>query len=95
MDHHQKEWGHASLTLPLAPSDYYRRQCFVSSDAEETLLPQVISAMGDDNICFSTDYPHPDHDFEGVVAALASRTDIPEESKRKILGLNAERVFAI
>ena len=95
MDHHLKEWGHASIPLPLAPSEYYRRQCYVSADAEETLLPQVISAIGDENICFSTDYPHPDHDFEGIVAALASRTDIPEQSKRKILGGNAERLFGI
>jgi predicted TIM-barrel fold metal-dependent hydrolase len=95
MDHHVKKWGFASLPLSLAPSEVFRRQCFVSADAEETLLPFVIQAIGDDNLCFSTDYPHPDHDFHGVVAELASREDVPEPSKRKILRDNAVRLFGL
>jgi predicted TIM-barrel fold metal-dependent hydrolase len=73
MDHHAEKWGFASLPLPRPPSDYFRRQCYVAADAEETLLPLVVAAIGDDNLCFSTDYPHPDHAFEGVVAELADR----------------------
>jgi predicted TIM-barrel fold metal-dependent hydrolase len=95
MDHHIKEWGFASAPLRLKPSEYFARQCYVAADAEERLLPQVISAIGDDNLCFSTDYPHPDHPFEGVVAELADRPDVSEASKRKILYDNAARVFKL
>lgn len=93
MDHHVEKWGFASTPLSLSPSEVFRRQCFVSADAEETLLPFVIAAIGDDNLCFSTDYPHPDHDFSGIVSGLASRGDLSEASKRKILGDNAIRLF--
>jgi predicted TIM-barrel fold metal-dependent hydrolase len=55
----------------------------------------VVSAIGDDNLCFSTDYPHPDHAFEGIVAELTSREDLSDDSKRKILCTNAERLFGI
>ena len=95
MDHHMEEWGHASAPLDLKPSEYFARQCFVSADAEETLLPFVAAAIGDENICFSTDYPHPDHEFEGIVAQLTSRTDLSEESKKKILGGNATRLLGL
>ncbi len=95
MDHHVEKWGFASLPLALTPTEFFRRQCFVSADAEETLLPFVIQAIGDDNLCFSTDYPHPDHDFAGIVAGLAAREDLSESSKRKILCDNALRAFRL
>ena len=95
MDHHLKEWGHASIPLELSAAEYFARQCFVSSDAEETFIPQVISAVGDENLCFSTDYPHPDHEFDGIVASLTNRSDISEVSKRRILGENAARAFGL
>ncbi len=95
MDHHVEKWGFASAPLPLEPTEYFVRQCFVAADSEEPLLPQVVSAIGDANICFSTDYPHPDHAFEGVVGALSSRADLSESSKRKILCDNAARLFRI
>ena len=95
LDHHVEKWGFSSAPLAAKPSEYFARQCFVSSDAEEFMLPQVVSLIGDDNVCFSTDYPHPDHTFEGVVAELAARTDLSESSKKKILGENAARLFKI
>ncbi len=95
MDHHVEKWGFASRPLSLTPTELFRRQCFVSADAEETLLPFVIQAIGDDNLCFSTDYPHPDHDFAGIVAGLTGREDLAESSKRKILCDNAVRFFQL
>jgi predicted TIM-barrel fold metal-dependent hydrolase len=95
MDHHVEKWGFVNTPLALSPSEYFRRQCWVSADAEEKLLPFVIQAIGDDNLCFSTDYPHPDHDFAGIVAGVQERGDLTTESKRKILGENAARLFGI
>jgi uncharacterized protein len=28
MDHHMKEWGHASVKLRLRPREYFKRQCY-------------------------------------------------------------------
>jgi len=95
LDHHVEKWGFTSAPLQEKPSEYFKRQCFVSADAEEFMLPQVVDLIGDENICFSTDYPHPDHAFEGVVAELTERTDLSVESKRKILGDNAARLFKV
>lgn len=93
MDHHVEKWGFASLALPLTPTEYFQRQCFVSADSDESLLPFVVDSIGDDNVCFSTDYPHPDHAFEGIVAELTSRSDLSDATKKKILCSNAERLL--
>ena len=42
------------------PSDYFYRQCSIATDADETVLKQVVEAIGDDSIVVSTDYPHSD-----------------------------------
>lgn len=95
MDDHAEHWGHASIRLPMKPSDYFKRQVFVGAEGDERLIPFTVDAIGDDNICFSTDYPHPDHPFDGVVDGLKNMQGLSDASKRKILGENAARLFGI
>lgn len=95
LDHHVKYWGHASLKLPLKPSEYFLRQCWISADPDEAVLPGIIQVLGDDNIVFASDYPHPDAKFPGVVDELASREDLSESSKTKILSRNAARLLKL
>lgn len=101
MDHHVttkgatiNAGGRAKLTL--LPSEYFKRQCLVSADPEENLLAEVVSAVGsDENIAFSTDYPHSDHEFQGMFAKCAGRPELTEQNKARILGENAVRVFRL
>ena len=95
MDDHQVHWGYCSLQLPLKPSDYFKRQVFVAAEGDERLLPMAVAALGDDTFCFSTDYPHPDHAFDGVVGGIKRMEGLSEGSKRKILGENAARLFSL
>ncbi|MEE9247746.1 MAG: hypothetical protein V3U79_03505, partial [Dehalococcoidia bacterium] len=41
--------------LPLKPSEYFKRQCFVACDADEGTLPLVVDYLDGDNIVFNTD----------------------------------------
>ncbi|MSQ25466.1 MAG: amidohydrolase [Dehalococcoidia bacterium] len=93
LDSHMHNWGHASIKLPLKPSQYWQRQCFISADPDEKMIGPTIMAIGDDTLTFATDYPHPDGIWPGVVAELANRTDISAVSKAKILGENARRLY--
>ncbi|MSQ25282.1 MAG: amidohydrolase [Dehalococcoidia bacterium] len=95
MDSHMHNWGHATIPLPLKPSEYWQRQCFISADPDEKMIGPTIMAIGDDTLTFATDYPHPDGIWPGVVAALAGRTDISEVSKAKILGENSRRLYKL
>ncbi|HVN39989.1 MAG TPA: amidohydrolase family protein, partial [Myxococcota bacterium] len=95
MDDHCAAWGHALAKLPLAPSEYFRRQGFVSAEPGERSLAAVVSQVGDDCIVFATDYPHPDALRGDVVGRVAGRDDLSSASKHKILRANAARCFAL
>jgi predicted TIM-barrel fold metal-dependent hydrolase len=43
------------------PSEYFRRQCFVSVDVDETAAPLILDHVGAECFVLATDYPHPDH----------------------------------
>jgi predicted TIM-barrel fold metal-dependent hydrolase len=95
LDEHMEEWGHATTVPPLDPSEYFARQCFISTEPNEHTLPAIVGLMGAGNILFASDYPHPDAIYPGAVAALADRTDIDAATKQAILATNPRRCFGL
>ena len=95
INHHLEYWGYASSPITLKADEYWARQCFISADPDEAIIPGIIQAMGDDTLIFASDYPHPDGIFPGVVKELSERTDLSETSKAKILGENAVRCYGL
>jgi len=78
------------------PRDYLARgQIYVSCEPDESVLPAVIEACGDDFIMYASDYPHWDGEFPESTLPLRTRTDISELSRAKILAANAVRFFAL
>jgi predicted TIM-barrel fold metal-dependent hydrolase len=47
------------LGLSMKPSDYFRRQGFVTYQQDQFLEP-IVPLIGEDNIIWGADYPHPD-----------------------------------
>ena len=43
----------------MKPSDYFRRQGFVTYQQDKYLEP-IVPLIGEDNIIWGSDYPHPD-----------------------------------
>ncbi len=93
LDEHWEMVGDAwapELTMP--PSEYFKRQCYVSVDPDEHLVEDVIGRIGNDNIVFSTDFPHVDAKFPKAVAAFLE-LPISDEDKRKILWDNCATFY--
>ncbi len=80
--------------LRMRPSAYVKRSVFVAARGDELTLPSVVDLVGDENLLFNTDYPHPDGTFPWGIERLVGQP-IPEESKRRILGENAARAFRL
>ncbi|HEV8298799.1 MAG TPA: amidohydrolase family protein [Acidimicrobiales bacterium] len=98
MDEHwensrDRDFGAANV-LKEAPSEYFRRQCFVSADSSEYMLAQVIDLIGDDHIVFSTDYPHPDSPWPHAVEEFL-QLPVSDASKRRILWDNAKALYGV
>lgn len=45
----------------MKPSDYFRRQCFITCEATEPGIELVIDTVGEGCVLFGSDYPHSDH----------------------------------
>ncbi len=82
-----------SSGLERNPVDYFKRNCFVTTECDEELLYQAIERLGDDNILFATDYPHADCTYPGAVDKFLTHPLVGDESKRKILFDNAVRFY--
>ena len=95
LDEHVESWGHASAPMARKPSEIFARQCFISADPAEKSLPAMLSLLGDENIVFASDYPHPDALTEGIVEAVSSRPELSPQNVRRVLRDNAARCFAL
>jgi predicted TIM-barrel fold metal-dependent hydrolase len=95
MDEHYEILPFQVPWLKKQPSEYFRRQCFISFEADETRLGEVISSVGADRVVFASDYPHWDATFPGVTDMILGREDLNDETKRKIMGENAARLLRL
>jgi predicted TIM-barrel fold metal-dependent hydrolase len=79
--------------LRMPPSEYFRRQCWVSVDPDEAVVRHAIPAMGDDNIVISSDWPHDDSAYPRAIDTFLGLEGVSDESKRKILWENCARLY--
>ena len=72
-----------------SPFEYWKRNCWITTECEEHVVYHVIEELGDDRILFETDYPHPDSKYPHAVETFLEQEKLSETSKRKILWDNA------
>jgi predicted TIM-barrel fold metal-dependent hydrolase len=95
MDEHYEKLPFQVPWLKMKPSEYFRRQCYISCEADEDNLGAIVQAVGEDRVLFASDYPHWDSVFPGAPQALLQRTDLGPEAKRKIIGENTLKLLGI
>lgn len=72
-----------------SPLEYFKSNCYITTECDEHLVYHVIEELGDDRILFETDFPHPDSKYPKAVETFLAQPKISDESKRKILWDNA------
>jgi predicted TIM-barrel fold metal-dependent hydrolase len=72
-----------------SPIEYFKRNCYVTTECDEHLVYHMIEEMGDDRVLFETDFPHPDSKYPKAVETFLSQPKLTEASKRKILWDNS------
>jgi predicted TIM-barrel fold metal-dependent hydrolase len=85
-----------SLGFKMKPSDYFRRQGYVTYQQDKYLEP-IVPLIGEDNIIWGADYPHPDCLWPESAKILnenlagfspAVRRKITKENVQRLYGLN-------
>ena len=61
LDEH-REWLHDTecAALSLSASEYFDRQCVISTEAEDDCVAGTIASVGADHVLWASDFPHPD-----------------------------------
>jgi predicted TIM-barrel fold metal-dependent hydrolase len=81
--------------LTMKPSDYVKRNCYLTFESNEANLPEAIEKIGLDRLMMSSDYPHWDCGFPGCINELAERTDITAKQKNRLMGGNIAELMQI
>jgi uncharacterized protein len=81
--------------LSMKPSDYFRRQGYTTYQQDQYLEP-IIPLVGEDNIIWGADYPHPDcvwpYSQQHIDKNLAL---LPERVRRKITWENVAKLYGV
>jgi len=84
-----------SLGFKLKPSDYFRRQGFVTYQQDKFLEP-IVPLIGEDNIIWGADYPHPDCLWpESKTILDRNLAAFSTETRRKITRDNVARLYGL
>lgn len=95
LDEHVERIGDVHAPeLTMAPSEYFKRQCFASVEPDEEPVKYVIDYIGNERLVFSTDFPHPDSRFPGSIEKFLE-LEITDQDKRKILWDNCAQYYGI
>jgi predicted TIM-barrel fold metal-dependent hydrolase len=92
---HHDSWMHTKERIPEPPSSYYWGRIFGCFTADHHGVANLDS-VGEDNICFETDYPHTDTSWprsREYVDELMGRVD--EKVAYKILRGNAINMLSL
>jgi predicted TIM-barrel fold metal-dependent hydrolase len=91
--------GNKGITIPgltMEPIDYWRRQCFISTEPGDPGIKQVIDAVGDDNIVIATDFSHPEgRNYSRAPKEIKELPDVSDTSKRKLMWDNALKLYPL
>jgi uncharacterized protein len=98
LDHHCRKFQWEVQDLSMLPSDYMKRQCWISFDPDESMLSFTARSplVGADRIIWASDYPHPDAKFPGVTEELAEALEgLPFEQQQAITSESAIALYGI
>jgi len=90
-----KDFPQISGHMKRAPSEYIKRNCYVTCEADEGDLARPIAELGEDHILMASDYPHFDSEYPHTVSTIRARKDLNDRQKAKILGENAARLLRL
>jgi predicted TIM-barrel fold metal-dependent hydrolase len=98
LDHHCRKFQWEVEDLSMLPSDYMKRQCWISFDPDESMLAFTAQSplVGADRIIWASDYPHPDAKFPGVTEELAEALEgLSFEQQQQITSESALALYGI
>jgi predicted TIM-barrel fold metal-dependent hydrolase len=82
--------------LSMLPSEYFKRQLYATFWFEKNNVPALIASVGEDNVLFETDFPHPTCLYPKPLDTVAEKmSTLTPQVQRKVLGENAAKLYRL
>ena len=96
LDGHHEKMGKLVPWMIERPSEYFRRQCWITYDADETTLQYVVDHGLGHNLLWGADYPHFDCLYPGALNELREKlSPFPNEVEDWLLRANPATFYNV
>ena len=91
------QYGVYGFKTPMKekPSEYFRRQCWLSLDPDTALAADIVRFLGADRCMWAGDFPHADSGTSVVAELNENLSSLSEEDRLKVLGGNAVKLYGL
>ena len=91
------QYGVYGFKTPMKekPSDYFRRQCWLSLDPDTALAEHIVKCIGADRCMWAGDFPHADSGTSVVAELNENLAGLTEEERVKVLGETAVKLYQL
>jgi predicted TIM-barrel fold metal-dependent hydrolase len=91
--------GRGDMLIPgltMQPIDYWKRQCFISTEPGDPGIREVVDALGDECVVVATDFSHPEgRQYASAPEDVANLEGVSAAAKRKLVWDNALRLYPL
>ena len=95
LDEHA-EWATEECAgLSCKPSEYFARQCVISTDPEDELVASVVAQVGADHVLWASDFPHPDALFPDAAATFVAESSLSGDDLTTVLWDTPARFYGV
>ena len=81
--------------LTLRPSEYFKRQCWIVVDPDETTAAYTINFVGADRFLWGSDYPHTEGEAGALDELKENLESLPQDTQARVLGDNAAELYRL
>ena len=79
----------------LKPTEYFKRQCWISFEPSEEMMPETMDFIGVDKFMWAADYPHTDSVADPVRLLTKMLAPLSQEDRWKVLGDTAVELYGL
>ena len=95
LDEHYEMMSDQAPNIDRPPSEYFRGRCVLTCEPEEKMVDYVLENVGEDVICYASDYCHWDCAFPDSVKLIEERDDLDPARKAAVLAGNAAKFYGL
>ncbi|MCH8087392.1 MAG: amidohydrolase family protein, partial [Chloroflexi bacterium] len=81
--------------MKMRPSEYFRRQCWIVLDPDESTAAHTVEFVGQDRFLWGSDYPHTEGDVGALGELKENIRSLSDEARDMILGANAIELYGL